>query len=197
MAVLVASFAATTLDTATRLQRYVIQEIARTLRIGWLGNTYVATGLALVLGFAVAMIPGPGGAYGAGGMLLWPLFGAVNQLLAGLALMVIVFYLSRRSKPIAFAIVPLAMMVILPFWAILWQMFNTQSGWAYPLYNMFSGNAPWQWHNYHLLFAFGLGIFILQSWMVWEGILLWPRARGVLEEALPPLDDPDKAACRL
>jgi len=195
MAVLVASFAATTLDTATRLQRYVIQEIARTLRIGWLGNTYVATALALILGFAVAMIPGPGGAYGEGGMLLWPLFGAVNQLLAGLALMVIVFYLSRRSKPIAFAIVPLAMMVILPFWAILWQMFNLQSGWVYPLYNMFSGNVPWQWHNYHLLFAFGLGIFILQTWMVWEGILLWPRARGVLEEALPPLDDLDKAAC--
>ena len=64
VAVLVASFAATTLDTATRLQRYVVQELANTLRIKPLTNRYVATSGALLLAFAVAM-SGPNG-YGKG-----------------------------------------------------------------------------------------------------------------------------------
>ena len=50
MAVLVASFAATTLDTATRIQRYVIQELAGTMGVKPLTNRYVATALALFLG---------------------------------------------------------------------------------------------------------------------------------------------------
>jgi carbon starvation protein len=187
MAVLVASFAATTLDTATRLQRYVVQEIAGTLHIRWLTNKYCATALALVLAFAIAMLPGNGGVYGTGGMLLWPLFGAVNQLLAGLAFMVIVFYLWRRNKPIGFVVVPLVLMVVMPAWAILWQMFNTSAGWIYPLWEMLTGELPWQWHNFHLLLAFGAGIILLQVWMVIEALLLWPRAHGVIEEALPPL----------
>ena len=90
MAVLVASFAATTLDTATRLQRYVISELAQTANIKPLMNRYIATAFALVLAAAVALLQGPSGP-GSGGMTLWPLFGATNQLLAGLAFMVIVF----------------------------------------------------------------------------------------------------------
>ena len=73
MAVLVASFAATTLDTATRLQRYVIQELAQTVQIKPLTNRYVATGVALFLGGAVALMSGPNGP-GSGGLILWPLF---------------------------------------------------------------------------------------------------------------------------
>ncbi|MEZ6119529.1 MAG: carbon starvation CstA 5TM domain-containing protein [Pirellulaceae bacterium] len=94
MAVLVASFAATTLDTATRLQRYVVQELALSLRIYPLTNKYAATALAVVLALAVAMTPGPLGR-GYGGMILWPLFGATNQLLAGLTFTVTVLYLWR------------------------------------------------------------------------------------------------------
>jgi len=93
IAVMVACFAATTLDTATRLQRYVIQELGGALRITPLTNKYVATTVAVVTGGIVAMIPGPRGVPGTGGLLLWPLFGATNQLLAGLAFMVIAFYL--------------------------------------------------------------------------------------------------------
>ena len=82
IAVLVASFAATTLDTATRLQRYVIQELAVTVRVQSLKNKFCATALAIGLAALVAMIPsssqmGPG----SGGLILWPLFGATNQLL--------------------------------------------------------------------------------------------------------------------
>jgi len=188
IAVLVACFAATTLDTATRLQRYVIQDLAATARLPALSNKYAATGFAVVLGAGMAMIPAPGKNPGTGGMILWPLFGATNQLLAGLAFMVLVFYLWRRNKPIWFAFAPMVVMLVMPAWALLWQLFNETSGWIWPLWEMLSGQAAWQWNNFHLLFAIGVATLALQVWMVVEGILLWSRAKGVLEEALPPLE---------
>jgi carbon starvation protein len=174
VAVLVSCFAATTLDTATRLQRYVIQELAGTLRIAPLQNKYLATAMAAGLGCLVALIPasaekGPG----SGGLILWPLFGAINQLLAGLAFMVTVFYLWRRSKPVLFALLPMLMMLFLPAWAMLWNMFN--------------GDTGWLWQGNYLLFGFGVAVMVLQIWMVVEGVLMFPRARGALEQALPPL----------
>ena len=173
VAVLVASFAATTLDTATRLQRYVIQELAITAHLRPLANKYVATLIAVVTGGAMAMLPGPGGA-GTGGLILWPLFGATNQLLAGLAFMVTVFYLRRRNKPIWFAAAPMVLMIVLPAWALIWQMFNADSGW------LPKGN--------YLLLGIGGAVMVLQIWMVIEALLMWPRVKGVLEEALPPLE---------
>ncbi|MDP6557609.1 MAG: carbon starvation protein A [Pirellulaceae bacterium] len=180
VAVLVACFAATTLDTATRLQRYVIQELATTLRVTPLANKYVATGVAVGLGGALAMMPGPNSGPGSGGLILWPLFGAVNQLLAGLAFMVTVFYLWRRKKPMMFALIPMVIMLILPAWAMLWQMFNTESGW-------------W-WKGQMLLFSFGAIVMTLQVWMVIEAVLMFPRVKGVLEESLPPLPAKPKPA---
>jgi len=182
VAVLVASFAATTLDTATRLQRYVIQELAITFHARPLVNKYSATALAVGLGGLVAMLPTDKGP-GTGGFLLWPLFGATNQLLAGLAFMVIVFYLWRRNKPIWFAAVPMVLMVILPAWAMLWNMFNAKSGW-YGGVDPATGEFVW---GNPLLFWFGAAILALQAWMVVEAILTWRRAKGVLEESLPPL----------
>lgn len=185
VAVLVASFAATTLDTATRLQRYVVQELAATMRVTPLTNKYAATFLALVLAGAVALFAGE--KPGTGGLILWPLFGATNQLLAGLAFMVIVFYLWRRDKPVLFAAVPMVIMIVMPAWALSWQLFNDSSGWAWPLWSMIRGEAAWEWRNSHVWCAVGLATLALQVWMVIEAILLWPRAKGVLEDALPPL----------
>jgi carbon starvation protein len=195
VAVLVASFAATTLDTATRLQRYVTQELGAALGIKPLTNKYVATGFVIACGFAVALTPGPVGP-GSGGLLLWPLFGATNQLLAGLAFMVIVFYLWRRNKPVWFAVGPLVLMVVLPAWAMLWNMFNPASGWCLPLVAMIGGQEAWAWNNNHLLLAFGVAILGLQAWTVIEAVSLWSKAKGVLEEALPPLVQPTLASGR-
>ena len=175
MAVLVACFAATTLDTATRLQRYVIQELATTARFAPLKNKYVATLLAVVLGGAMAMVPAPGKGPGTGGLILWPLFGAVNQLLAGLALMVTAFYLWRRGKPVLFILIPMLLLLIMPAWALSWQMFNSNTGWLRENPN-------------YLLGGIGLTVFGLQIWMIIEGALIWKQAKGVLEEPLPPLD---------
>ena len=189
IAVLVACFAATTLDTATRLHRYVIQELAATLRIKPLTNKYAATALAVTLGGAMAMLPGgPGKAAGTGGLILWPMFGATNQLLAGLAFMVTAFYLWRRNKPVWFIVVPMVAMLIMPAWALCWQLFNQASGWFWPLWSMLGSETAWQWNNTHLLAGIGIAALALQAWMIVEGLLLWPRAKGVLEEALPPLE---------
>ena len=169
ISVLVACFAATTLDTATRLQRYVIQELGASLGMAPLRGKYVATTIAVVTGGAIALVPGPAGP-GSGGLILWPLFGATNQLLAGLAFMVLVFFLLRRNLPVWFAIPPMILMLIMPGWAMLHQI----------QYD-FWPNRSW------LLLVFGGAILALQIWMVIEAIIMWPRARGVLEEALPPL----------
>lgn len=184
MAVLVASFAATTLDTATRLQRYVVQELASTLHIPVLTNRYAATGFAVLLGGAVALFAGD--APGMGGLLLWPLFGATNQLLAGLALMVIAFYLWRRGKPVWFVVLPMVAMTVLPFWALSWQLFSPETGWMYPLWKMFR-DGEWAWRTSHLWAGIGLATLALQCWMIIEAFLLWPRAKGVLEDPLPAL----------
>jgi carbon starvation protein len=179
IAVLVACFAATTLDTATRLQRYVVQELAVALRIKAFTNRYSATLFAVVLAMALAMMRGPSnsagqpGSPGYGGLYLWPLFGATNQLLAGLAFLVTALYLWRRGRAIWFLVPPMILMVVMPAWALLWQMFNVETGW---------------WHTKsYLLLSVGAVTLVLQIWMVLEAILIWPRAKGVLEEALPPL----------
>lgn len=185
IAVLVACFAATTLDSATRLQRYVVQELAGTLHIKPLTNKYAATLLAVALAGWVAMLPAdatqpadhPLGSAGTGGLILWPLFGATNQLLAGLAFLVTMFYLWRRNKPVWFIAIPMTIMLIMPAWAMLWQIFNTESGW---------------YHNSeqaHLLWT-GIAILGIQLWMIIEALLVLPRARGILEEALPTLARP-------
>jgi carbon starvation protein len=179
IAVLVACFAATTLDTATRLQRYVVQELAATFRVAPLQNKYGATLFAVLLGGIIAMVPGSSGVSGTGGLLLWPLFGATNQLLAGLAFLVTVFFLWRRNKPIWFAVIPMVIMIIMPAWALIWSMFHADEAWP--------DMATW---TRQMLFGFSLMILGLQIWMIIEAIIAWPKAKGVLEAALPPLPSP-------
>ena len=181
IAVLVACFAATTLDTATRLQRYIIQELGSTLRIAPLTNMYVATAVAVICGGAIAMLKGPAGP-GSGGLLLWPLFGATNQLLAGLAFMVTVFYLWRRGKPVWFVVLPMILLIIMPAWALCWQLFSTEMIDGKPIGWM------WSFQDHQLLGSIAIVTLGLQVWMVVEGVLMWPKAKGVLEEPLPPLE---------
>jgi carbon starvation protein len=193
MGVLVASFAGTTLDTACRLQRYVIQELAATISgtnrpgaapdakptglLGLLANKHGATIFAVLLGAGVAAAPLPGQAAwtwasaGKGGLLLWPLFGATNQLLAGLALLVIFFYLWRRGKPIWFISLPMIFMLIMPVWAMSIQLF--------------SGDKSWIKQGNWLVVSIGLATILLEIWMIIEAYLLLPKVKGILEANAP------------
>ena len=187
MGVLVASFAGTTLDTACRLQRYVVQELAGTFQrrgegagpAAILSNKHGATIFAVVLAGAMAALPVGDAAWtwaaaGKGGLILWPLFGATNQLLAGLAFLVISFWLWRRRLPVFFVVLPMVFMLIVPAWALAIQLEG------------FFGSASGAEPNW-LLVSIALATLALEAWMVIEAVLLWPRARGVIEAALPPL----------
>jgi len=246
MGVLVASFAGTTLDTACRLQRYVVQELAACLGgtavsavdgrdarptceqcgydltgnttgacpecgaavddtshsttheaphghagpaadvhlrlrgstslnpLTWLANKHGATIFAVATAFAIAAMPSPGKDWswansGGGGMILWPMFGATNQLLGGLAFLVIAFYLWRRGKPVWFLILPLVFMLIMPAWAMLVL-----------LPEWFSAETL----NWPLIII-AIATLALEAWMIVEALLLVPRVRGVLERELP------------
>ncbi len=192
MGVLVASFAGTTLDTACRLQRYVIQELAATLArpgnsadepakgsgfLGWLQGKHGATIFAVTIATLVAVAKAPGqeswsyATAGKGGLILWPLFGATNQLLAGLAFMVVFFYLWRRGKPIWFIALPMTFMLIMPMWAMFVQLFVGEKSWIK------EGN----W----LVSSIGLATIILELWMLYEAWRMFPKAKGVLEADAP------------
>jgi carbon starvation protein len=191
MGVFVASFAGTTLDSACRLQRYVIQELASTLKprteggfdpLAWLRNKHGATLLATVSAAFIAAIPPPGLGWsvanaGQGGLILWPLFGATNQLLGGLSFLVITFYLWRRQTPIWFLVPPMIFMLIMPMWAMIWQVFVGDAG-----------NPSWLGQGNWLLVGVALFTVALEVWMIIEAINLFPRARGVIErDAVQPV----------
>ena len=95
IAVVVVSFALTTLDSATRLLRYNIEEIGATLHLKFLRNRYLTSTLAVaaISFFAFYKIEGK-----SAGLALWQLFGSTNQLLAGLALLVVSLYLIQRRR---------------------------------------------------------------------------------------------------
>jgi len=151
MGVFIASFAGTTLDTAVRLQRYIISELASDIGIKSLTNRWSATTFAVLTAAALAFMTG---ANGAGAMKLWPLFGSANQCLASLALMVITLYLKKKGglKFIVTAI-PCLIMLTVTAWALITNemKFISQKNW--------------------LLVTIGAGIFVLAMWMAIEAII--------------------------
>ena len=156
MGVFVASFAATTLDTATRLQRYVISEIAVSCSVPALGKKHPATFLAV---FTALLLAFSSGGDGKGALSLWPLFGAVNQLLGGLALLVITVWLAKKKIRIIFTAIPMVFMIFMTSWAM---KINLISYWT---------DKNW------MLLSIGVVITILQLWMVVEGIIVLLRLK--------------------
>lgn len=167
MGVFIASFAGTTLDTSTRIQRYVISELANDLRIPFLANRWAATSFAVLTAAGLAFATG---ADGKGAMVLWPLFGSANQLLAALALLLVTLYLKRKGglKFIVTAVPCLIMLVITN-----WAMVKNEMG--------FINKADW------LLVIIGGGIFALALWMTIEALVAFfnPARR---RESGPKLD---------
>ena len=175
MGVFVASFAATTLDSACRLQRYVTQELAAATGIRPLTNKHAATIFAVIVAGAIAAMPAPGVTYeignlGKGGLILWPIFGATNQLLGGLAFLVILFWMRRRNLPIWFVVIPASFMLVLPAIAMTSQLFVGDAAWI-------TGETP-----NPLLATIGVATLALEAWILIEAAKAWPKAQGLLEE---------------
>jgi len=117
MGVFIASFAGTTLDTAVRIQRYIVGELASDLKAPFMANRWTATTFAVLTAAALAFASK---ADGKGAHSLWPMFGAANQLLAALALLVVTMYLRRRGGWwFIVAAVPCVLMLIVTGWAML------------------------------------------------------------------------------
>jgi carbon starvation protein len=123
-AVVVISFAATTMDTGVRLQRYVVQEIGALTRIKPLErNLTLASTIAVGIPLVLALLPG-GGEAGYTFGVLWQLFGTTNQLTAGLALTVVAMYVLRRGRNPVAVLLPLAFLLAMTTWALVVNLRN-------------------------------------------------------------------------
>ncbi|MEX2496847.1 MAG: carbon starvation protein A [Woeseia sp.] len=114
LATMLVLFAATTMDTGVRLQRYIIQEWGVIYKIPALGKSVVAT--ATAVGACLLLAFGAGGS-GSGGLVIWPLFGSTNQILAGLTLLVITVMLIKLGRPARYTMLPMIFVLIISFWA--------------------------------------------------------------------------------
>ncbi|MEM9083121.1 MAG: carbon starvation CstA family protein [Planctomycetota bacterium] len=241
MAVFVASFAATTMDTTARLQRYVVQELSRTflpkrkstdcpncaydcanlntdkqraVTVGerskvaattcpecnttftfdtperatiastrssilnpfrWLATTHGATLFAVMTAAFLALMP-PDFDFlgwslenaGTGGLVLWPIFGAINQLLAGFAFVVILAWLTMTKRPVWFIVPPATIMLLVPAGAMIWQAFIGNSD-----------NPSWLNQENYFLLTIALLALALEVWLVTEAVVRLPRLRAL------------------
>lgn len=113
----VSTFLLTTLDTSTRLARYILEEL---LNLNSSSSRYLSTLATLVLPVIFTFITlhdvsgNPIPAWKA----VWPVFGATNQLLAGLALLVVYVWQKRKGKKTFFILIPMIFMLSMTIWAL-------------------------------------------------------------------------------
>ena len=154
MAVLVISFAATTLDTATRIQRFILNEFGIATGVKALSNRYTATIVAIIpailLAFWNVVEPGTGSMRQAG-WVLWPIFGASNQMLAALTLMVLTLYYWQKKRPILPLLIPMIFVMGITITALV-------------------VNAIQFYGQNSILFGFTIILMGLIIWMVYEGV---------------------------
>ena len=156
MAVLIISFAATTLDTATRIQRFIIAEIGSAINYKILQNKYVATLFAVVPAIILTMwtIPDPvTGMMNKTAWVLWPIFGASNQMLAALTLLILTLYFWSKKKNVLPLFIPMIIIIIITFISLIIKL-----------------QAFYIQNNYLLLFISFIMILLI-LWMLIEGFI--------------------------
>jgi carbon starvation protein len=179
IAMVVVSFALTTLDSATRLLRFNVEEIGATFRIPGTSNRYLASALACgAIGFfAFYKIDGK-----PAGLALWALFGTTNQLLAGLTLLAVTLYLKQRGKNPWFTGIPMVFMLVSTLIAMVTNLHGFSNGWS------FGPETPWP------LFIVGSLLLILGLWLLVEAALAFQRARRDRQiSSLLVLEDPPES----
>ena len=169
-AVVVVSFAATTLDTGVRLQRYIIQEIGEIVGSRPLSrNLNLSTTLAVLLPLGLALAPAGENDTLAFGRL-WTLFGTTNQLTAGLALAVIAVFVTQARRNAMAQIVPLTFLLFMTVWALIINL------------REFVTNRDW------LLAPLDLAILMLAGWLIVEAVVAIRNARTEAREVTAPAD---------
>lgn len=150
MGVFVVSFAGTTLDTATRIQRYVLSELFGNAKI--FQNRQFATAVAVITAGLLAFATG---ASGKGALKLWPMFGATNQTLAALALLLVTVWLKRKGG-VRFLIsgIPCIFMALITTWALVINQIR-----------FINNKDP-------LLLTLNLMILFLNLWIIVEGTIV-------------------------
>jgi carbon starvation protein len=107
------TFVMTTLDTATRITRYICNELlGETFGIGCMKNKYVATAFVGILSGTLAL-----GNWKA----IWPVFGAANQLIASLVLIVASLYLLNSNRRCGFTAIPAVIMLVTTVGALVYK----------------------------------------------------------------------------
>ena len=143
IAVLVVSFAATTLDSATRIQRYIISEFGLATKIDFLKNKYLATFISIVPAYFIATNDELRND-------LWTTFGASNQMLAALTLMILSIYFWKKGKNIVPLLIPMIIIMAITISALIIRFNQSKT----------------------MLIYFINGILIiLIMWMIIEGII--------------------------
>ncbi len=160
LAVMAILFAGTTMDTGLRLQRFVIQEAGELagMKVNTLVGTLIAVGVCMALAFGA-------GSDGTGGMVIWPLFGTTNQLLAGLTLAVITVILIKLGRSPVYTLVPLVFLLAMSIYALLVQM------------GQFYRAENW------LLLGMDVIILIAALWVTLEAIIAMRKGRDPAERA--------------
>jgi len=162
LATMAVLFAATTMDTGVRLQRFVVQEASDIL--GFKIGKGVATIVVLIFGMGLAF---GAGADGSGGMVIWPLFGTTNQLMAALTLAILAVILTRKRRPTLPILIPMIFVGLMTLYALVVQL------------GQFYSEKNW------LLFGMDLIILVASLWVMTTALGAIGRAR----RDPPELDD--------
>ncbi len=154
------TFILTTLDSSTRIARFIIEEsLGKSSPI--FANKYVALLLVIVPSYLLGT--------SSGYTKIWPVFGATNQLIAALALMVVSTYLVGVRKPAKFTLIPAIFMIVTTIAALAWQALE-----------FFTGVTP----NYFLGYL-SIILILLALFVGYEGFSVFYRLEGKnKEEAL-------------
>lgn len=175
VAVLVISFAATTLDSACRIQRFIMGEIGDGFKIKFLSNRILGSILAsmtpLILIFATDASGKPLW------KALWPMFGATNQLLGAISLLVISIYLLRKGKNFWLTFVPMIFLMGMTFTSLYMKVCEFGTKVINEKTGVEAMKSP-------LLFTVGIALFALSIWITFESIrVLMAHKKGKLQDS--------------
>ena len=156
------TFVYDTLDVATRLARYIFQELTGMRgRLGGVLATLASLALPLVF-----LMSTKEKAY----MVAWPIFGTSNQMLASLTLLALAVWLAREGRRVWFVILPMAFMMVMTLTSLVLQVL--------PFVRALPGGLRGQGLKSDLIVSgvCGLVLLVLSLWLLLESArVLWQR----------------------